>query len=167
MGLMAIGNVASRAISSVRLQTGVAAMLLLVIATALWPMNRALMAHTPEDFKGVMAATRNKHETFAPKGHAQVFTCWLWRYAALYDPRGEIHVRDAASLRQRMDEARAANSTLFIIVGFRDLAELQDADMMRLLDDPAAFEKRAAFPGYEPMHTLEVFQMKPSPGAGG
>jgi hypothetical protein len=166
-GLMAITRLASREVSSVRLQPGVAATLLAVIAVALWPMNQALMAHTPEDFKGVMAMTRNKHETFVAKGRAQVFTCWLWRYAALYDPRGEIHVRDAASLRQRMAEARAANSTLFIIVGYRELAELQDADMLRLLDDPGAFEKTALFPGYEPLHTLEVFQMKPPPLAGG
>lgn len=166
-GLMTIGELASRAVSSVRLQPGVATMLLAVMAAALWPMNHALMAHTPEDFKGVMAATRNKHETFVPKGRAQVFTCWLWRYAALYDPRGEIHVRDAASLRQRMTEARAANSTLFIIVGYRELAELQDADMLHVLDDPAAFEKTVKFPGYEPLHTLEVYQMKAPPAAGG
>jgi hypothetical protein len=167
IGLMAIGNLVPRAVSSVRLRTGVAMMLLAVMAAALWPMNHVLMAHTPEDFKGMMAATRDAHETFVPKGRAQVFTCWLWRYAALYDPRGEIHVRNAASLRQRMAEVRAANSMLFIIVGYRELAESQDADMLRVLDDPSAFEKIAAFPGYEPMHTLEVYQMKALPPAGG
>jgi hypothetical protein len=166
-GLLAIGNLVPRAVLSVRLRPGVAAVLLAAIATALWPMNRALVAHSPEDFRSVMAATRDMHETFLPKGRAQVSTCWLWRYAALYDPRGEIHVRDSISLRQRMDEARAANSILFIIVGYRALVELQDADMMRLLADPAAFERIAAFPGYEPMHTLEVFQMKPLSVAGG
>jgi hypothetical protein len=66
-----------------------------------------------------------------------------------------------------MAEVRAANSMLFIIVGYRELAESQDADMLRVLDDPAAFEKIAAFPGYEPMHTLEVYQMKALPPAGG
>jgi hypothetical protein len=164
---MAMCDFVPRAASSLRLRAGVAMMLLAVMAAALWPMNRVLMAHTPEDFKGVMAATRSKHETFEPKGHAQVFTCWLWRYAALYDPRGEIHVRDAASLRQRMTEVRAANSHLFVIVGYRELAELQDADMLRVLDDPAVFEKTVTFPGYEPLHTLEVYQMKSPPPTGG
>ena len=133
---------------------------LVLMTLALWPMNNALMAHPAEDFKGVLAATRAKHEIFYPKGRAEVFTCWLWRFSALYDPRGEIHVRDENSLRQRMAEARASEGGLFIILGYRSLAQIQTPGLIKMLEDPDQFEKVATFPAYDPIQTLEVFHMK-------
>lgn len=87
-------------------RAGASAALLVGMIAALWPMNQALMARPAEDFKGVMAVTRGKHEIFYPKGRTDILTCWLWRFSALYDPRGEINVRDASSLRERMEEAQ-------------------------------------------------------------
>jgi hypothetical protein len=143
-----------------RLSTGAAALALAIMVASVWPMNQALMTRAAENFKDVMAVTRARHELFYPKGRAEVLMCWLWRYSALYDPRGEIHVRDAAALRQCMTEAEKSTEGLFVIVGFRLLAETQNADMLRLLEDPAQFEKVATFPGYESIHSLEVYRMK-------
>lgn len=147
---------------SLAARSGFCVALLTFIIVALWPMNQALMAYPAEDFKGVLAATRSKHEIFYPKGRAEVFTCWLWRFSALYDPRGEIHVRDENSLRQRMAEAHAAEGGLFIILGYRPLAEAQSPGMLKVLEDPDHFEKVATFPAYDPIQTLEVFKMKVS-----
>jgi len=161
-GLMALGERVPFARSSRLLHPAPACGVLAVIVLAWWPMNRALMAHAPEDFKGVMSAIRGEAELFEPKGRARSLTCWLWRYAALYDPWGEIHVRDAASLSERMAEARATKRELFVIVGYRELAEGQNAGMLRVLEDSGAFRHEATFPGYEPLHTLQVYRMKPS-----
>lgn len=163
MGFTMMGGMIARGEGPSRLRPALSVGLLIVITAALWPMNRTLMAYPAEDFKGVLAATRARHEIFFPKGRAEVFTCWLWRFSALYDPRGEIHVRDEATLRQLMDEAKSAKCGLFVIVGYRSLAETQNAGMLRLLDDPALFTKTARFPAYDAIQELEVYQMNAAP----
>lgn len=162
-GVAWLAKLAPRLGTSTRGHAGVSAALLTVMIAALWPMNHALMASPAEDFKGVMAATREKHEIFYPKGRAEIFTCWLWRFSALYDPRGEIHVRDEPSLRRRMEEAGAREGGLFVILGFRALAQKENPGMLQVLEDPALFKKVAEFPSYDPIGTLEVYQMRKSP----
>jgi hypothetical protein len=163
VGLGCIAGCSPRIRTSLKGRAGISAALLAVMIAALWPMNRVLMAYPAEDFKGVMAATRARYEDFHPTDRTEVITCWLWRYAALYDPRGDIHVRDEASLQQRMKEARAAGDELFFVVGYRALAESRNAGLLRLLDDPALFTRRAGFPAYEAIQELEVYQMNAAP----
>ncbi|MEI6537386.1 MAG: glycosyltransferase family 39 protein, partial [Verrucomicrobiaceae bacterium] len=131
-----------------------------VIGASWWPLDRSLMQLPEEDYLNAVKVTRGRHEVFSPKGTSRVFTCWLWRYSAFYDPRGDHHVRDATALRQRMDETKKAHGELYVIVGYRQWAEVSNADMLRLLEDPTLFEKRETFPARESLHSLDVYRMK-------
>jgi hypothetical protein len=59
-----------------------------------------------------------------------------------------------------MEEVKAADGELYMIVGFRQLAEVKNADMLQMLDNPALFENTAIFSTSISMHTLEVWRMK-------
>jgi 4-amino-4-deoxy-L-arabinose transferase-like glycosyltransferase len=160
-GLSWMGGLLSGGGDGIRLRAGVTTVLFAVIVVSLWPMNRTLMAHSAEEFRSVVALARGEDEIAHPKEKSDVFTCWLWRFSALYDPRGDKHVRDEAALRNRMKEAE--KGSLFVVVGYRSLAEGQNADMLRVLDDPSLFDKVGTYPGYESIQTLEVYRMKPAP----
>ncbi len=163
-GLLAFSRMLGQALPAARpspLRVIVPVLLLLTLTTAsVWPMNHSLMTRASEDFKGAAAATRGRHEVLSTKGGTTLFTVWLWRHAALYDPRGGIHVRNAVQLEKRMREVRVADGELYVIVGFRQLAEGMSADMLQMLDNPALFEKTGVFPASLSMHTLEVWRMK-------
>jgi hypothetical protein len=145
---------------SARLRPVVPVLALALSLAVWWPVDASLIRLHEEDYCGAVAASRGRHENpdvITPK--SDVFTCWLWRYSPLYDPRGDPHVRDAGALRRRMDTARAASGELYVIVGYRELAESLNADMLQVLEDPLLFEKRAIFPARESLHTLEVYRM--------
>ena len=136
-------------------------MVLLSTTTAsVWPMNASLITRAFEDYKRAAALTCGGREAFSATDSANLFSVWLWRYSALYAPRGDTRTRNAAGLRDSMAKAQAAKSELYVIVGFRKLAQEMSADMLAMLEDPALFEKTAAFPSCESLHTLEVYRMK-------
>ncbi len=136
-------------------------LLLISIATLpFWPMNISQVRVPFEDFKAAMAITREKHEPFNPETNSRVYTCWLWRYAELYDPRGDHRTRDATALRLKMEEVKAAHGELYVVVGFQDLAQISNPDMLAVLQDPAFFENGPVYWSRESIHTLRVYHMK-------
>lgn len=144
-------------------RTGAAVALLALATASVWPMNASLITLPEEDYKSAVASTIGRHETFTPKGTSKVYTIWLWRYSILYDPRGEFRARDLPAMRVYMDKARATHGELYVIVGFRELAKMKNADMLEVLADPAQFEQVISYPSRESLHTLDVYHMKKQP----
>jgi hypothetical protein len=142
------------------MQTVMATVLLVLISMSVWPANASLINRAEEDFKGAAAAIRASHAETSASGDTKVRSIWLWRYSPLYAPHGETHIRNASGLRAAMEETRAAQSELYVVVGFRELARQQNADMLLMLEDPAQFEKTASFPSRESLHTLDVYRMR-------
>jgi hypothetical protein len=145
--------------ASVTFATALAFMAMLMGAS-LWPANASLISLAEEDYKGAVAATIARHETFSPDATSGVLTVWLWRFSALYDPRGESRARDLSAVRPYMDRALQTGKELYVIVGFRDLAKLKSADILAVLEDPTRFERMAMFHSRESLHSLEVYRMK-------
>jgi hypothetical protein len=149
-----------RKMPSGAMRSAPAIMLLALASASVWPANASLMRKPEEDYKGAVAAIHASHESRSPEGDTDVRTIWLWRHSAVYAPRGERHVRDAAALRDSMAKARAAEAELYVVVGFRELAMQLNADMLVMLEDPALFEKTASFPSRESLHSLDVYRMR-------
>ena len=134
--------------------------LLAIVSISLWPMTREFIRQPTEDYRGVTISIRGGISDRPESDHSKIFTVWLWRFSPLYDPRGDTHVRDAKALRERMNLAKSGEGELFVVVGYRSLAESLNHDMLAILDDPAVFEKRATFRAQEALHTLTVYRMK-------
>lgn len=143
-----------------RFQLASGALLFVLAAASLWPMNFSLVTRPEEDFQGAVAVSRGVHEEFSADKPSKVLTCWLWRYSAHYDPRGDTHTRDEKALSERMNQAKAMQGELYVVVGFPRLAETLSATAMKVLDNPTLFEKRATFWARESLHTLTVYRMK-------
>ena len=139
---------------------GTMAVLALTAGAAVWPMNSSLMALPEEDYKGAVASTIARHETFSHETTSGVLTVWLWRFSALYDPRGESRARDLAGVQPYMEKARQTGKELYVIVGFRDLALMKSADVIAVLEDASKFERTATFHSRESLHSLDVYHMK-------
>lgn len=155
MGLCRVFRVREVAIAS-----GVTVSLLIIAAGSLWAMNWSQM-HLPfEDYRGVLATSREQHESFSPKSTSNVLMCWLWRYSAVYDPRGEIQVRSGPGLRARMEEIKSKKGELYMVVGFRTLAESSNAEIIAMVEDPALFEKVRLFPSRQSIQMMEVYRMR-------
>ncbi len=137
-----------------------------LFAGSVWPMNASLINEPEEDYKGAAAMSVLSHEEFSPDKPPGCYSIWLWRYSALYDPRGDMRARDKTALQQYMDKARSTGRELYVIVGYRELAKNNSGDFLAVVDDPARFEKLADFHSRESLHTLEVFRMKAVPPAG-
>jgi hypothetical protein len=146
--------------STPHLRAALPVVMLGLTACSVWPMNVSLMTTASEDFKGAVAATRGRHETFNPKTGTTVATLWLWRFSALYDPRGQIHVRDAPSLTKIIQEVKSTATELYVIVGYRELAERLNAGMLAMLDDPSLFERTRDFQTHQSLHSLTVYRLK-------
>jgi hypothetical protein len=163
LGLQAVAMSLSRwfpRLPSRAMQAATAAAMLFLIGLSVWPANASLIRQAEEDFKGAAAAIRDSNGKSIAASDSKVRSIWLWRYSALYAPHGETHIRNAPGLRTTMEEARAAQSELYVVVGFRELAIQQNADMLAMLEDPALFEKTASFPSRESLHTLDVYRMR-------
>jgi hypothetical protein len=147
-------------VREVAIAAGVTVSLLIIAAGSLWAMNWSQM-HLPfEDYRGVLAASREKHESFSPKATSNVLMCWLWRYSAVYDPRGEIQVRSGPGLRARMEEIKSKKGELYMVVGFRTLAESSNAEIIAMVEDPALFEKVRLFPSRQSIQMMELYRMR-------
>ncbi|RBP45149.1 dolichyl-phosphate-mannose-protein mannosyltransferase [Roseimicrobium gellanilyticum] len=134
--------------------------LVLLMSASLWPANASLVSMAEENYKGAVAATIARHEPFSPDATSGVLTVWLWRFSALYDPRGESRARDLATVQPYMERALQTGKELYVIVGFRDLAQLKSADILAVLEDTARFERTATFHSRESLHSLDVYRMK-------
>lgn len=131
-----------------------------ISSAPLLPMLHSQLRLPFEDFKGVLQVTRQRHEEFNPRTSSRVLICWLWRYSALYDPRGEIQVRSAQALLARMEETKARKGELYMVVGFRALATTSNADLLDLLENSRLFEKVRTFPSRQSIQMMEVYRMK-------
>lgn len=130
-----------------------------IVAAALWPMNRAMVRHPYENLRGAMEASRGNHEsTVDPPKRSRVYTCWLWRSSALYDPRGNTQIRTLPMLNYAIREAERAQGELYMIIGYPELAKrITPTVYQRVTNDPS-FEKVAEFPAQVPRHTLSVYR---------
>lgn len=147
-------------VRAVPITTAATVSLLLIATASLWAMNWSQM-HLPfEDYRGVLAASREQHENFSPKATSNVLICWLWRYSAVYDPRGEIQVRSGPGLRARMEEIKSRKGELYMVVGFRTLAESANAEIIAMVENPALFEKVRLFPSRQSIQMMEVYRMR-------
>lgn len=137
-------------------------LILLGLITAAWfPIQKSLITEPEEDFRGAATLVRNSLEdSTETKSKTRIYTCWLWRSTSLYDPRGDIHVRDAPEMRRAYRIAKENKGQLHVVVGYRELAEAQNADVLAMLDNPFFFEKIKVFPARESLHTLEVYRMR-------
>lgn len=149
-------NIARRGV----LRYGLAVVLLAVATAATWPMTHSEVQRPTEDYRTAMQVTRGHFEKVPELKSSNIFTIWLWRSSDLYDPRGDTHVRDAAALQKRMEEVKAAKGQLYVVIGYRTLVQSLNADMLRLVEDPALFEKRDVLWAQEALHTLTVYRMK-------
>ncbi|CAN5695867.1 hypothetical protein BH11VER1_BH11VER1_15790 [soil metagenome] len=132
-----------------------------LIAAAWFPIHKSLIIEPEEDFRGAATLVRDSLEdSTETKSKTRIYTCWLWRSSTLYDPRGDIHVRDAPEMRRSYRIAKENKGQLHVVVGYRELAEAQNADVLAMLDNPFFFEKIKVFPARNSLHTLEVYRMK-------
>jgi hypothetical protein len=132
-----------------------------VTLAAVWPMNSSQIRLPYEDFKSVAALTRSPHETFDPDTPSKVHVCWLWRYAKLYDARGDFHVRNGPELQERIQLARSRQEHLYVVVGFEKLARFLNADMLALLEDETLFSRVHTAWSRDSIHTLKVYRLLP------
>jgi hypothetical protein len=123
------------------------------------PMAMDLRLHPKEDFRGAWAVSRGAHEVPGYSGPSPIHTIWLWRYGQAYDPRGDTHIRDAQSLKDRMRQVRSETGDLYFIVGHWDLSELLCQELLEILKDPTQFELIDTLWGGEKIHTLRVYRM--------
>ncbi len=136
----------------------------LLYAAAVLPLNRAMIRHPYEDLRGAMEITRGRHESPYRKAPSRVYTCWLWRSSALYDPRGNSRIRTLPMLNYAIRETRRAKGELYMIIGYPELsARITPAVYKRVTGD-ASFEKIAEFPAQVPRHTLMVYRYVPRDG---
>ncbi|QIF04363.1 glycosyltransferase family 39 protein [Roseimicrobium sp. ORNL1] len=157
-----IKKCAAQGPSPLMARTGAVIVCLLLIGASTWPMNASLITQPEEDYKGVVAASLSRHESFAPDTASKVHVVWLWRFSALYDPRGESRARNLPDLKVYMEKALQSGRELYVVVGFRELAKLKSADILAVLEDPAQYESVVSFPSRESLHTLDVYRMKRS-----
>lgn len=135
--------------------------ILLLIATAWFPIDKSLITEPEEDLRGAATLVRDSLESPSEeRTSSRVYTCWLWRSSSLYDPRGDIHVRNDAEMRRCYRLAKENKGKLHVVVGYRELAETLNADILGMLDNPVFFEKVQVFNARESLHTLEVYRMK-------
>lgn len=131
---------------------------LAVYATGLWPQNRSMVANPYENLRGAMEASRGLHESPYEKGTSRIYTCWLWRSSALYDPRGNTKIRTLPMLNYAIRETEQAMGELYVIIGYPELARtITPTVYARVTNDPS-FEKVAEFPAQVPRHTLLVYR---------
>lgn len=137
-------------------------LILISLIAALWfPINKSLVTEPEENFKDAATLVRDSLESSSEtKSKTRIYTCWLWRSSPLYDPRGDIHVRDAPEMRRAYRIAKENKGQLHVVVGYRELAAAQNADVLAMLDNPFFFEKIKVFPARESLHTLEVYRMR-------
>lgn len=132
-----------------------------LLAAALWPLNRVMIQHPFENLRGAMEASRGRHESPYRKSRSRVYTCWLWRSSVLYDPRGNTQIRTLPMLNYAIREAETAKGDLYMIIGYPELARrLTPTVYQRVTSDPS-FEKVAEFPAQVPRHTLAVYRYVP------
>ncbi len=135
--------------------------MLSLIAAAWFPVNRSLITEPEENFRGAAMLVRDSLEdSTETKSKTRIYSCWLWRYTPLYDPRGDIHIHDGSEIRRSYRIAKENKGQLHVVLGYRTLAEEVDADVMEMLEDPFYFEKIKVFPARDSIHTLEVYRMK-------
>ncbi|MCP5540861.1 MAG: glycosyltransferase family 39 protein [Akkermansiaceae bacterium] len=122
------------------------------------PQTR-LMIHSPlEANREAFQITRGAHEPMWQSGPSKIFTVYLWRHIALYDPRGDTHCRDAASLKAKIAEVRAADGELYVVMGENLLSRALSGDMVEMLEDTSLFTPVRQFYSQEPPLSLYVFR---------
>lgn len=136
-------------------------------AVAALPVVVLLVEREREPLRQAWELTRGRHEEAGYHGPSQVRTIYHWRHARLYDPRAEMHARDAEAIRRIMDQARAADEELYMVVGNLMHMEEHQSDVMELARDPRHFEALAEFWTYHPVTSLAVFRMVPAPAGPG
>ncbi len=133
--------------------TAVAAAVLLMAAP-----QTVVMASTPlEANREAFELTRGQHEPWGYREPSNIFTVYLWRHIALYDPRADTRVRDGAALATRIEEVKKAGGELYVVMGERELSRVLSGDMVEMLEDPALFTLMKTFYSQDPALTLRAY----------
>lgn len=121
------------------------------------PQTRYMVTHPVEANREAFEVTRGLHEPMHVMSESTVFTVYLWRYIGLYDPRADIHVRDASTLKAKIADVEAVGGELYVVMGERALSELLNPDMVAMLRDPRLFTNTRTFHAQDESLTLYVF----------
>ena len=122
------------------------------------PQTKVMATSPIEANREAFLTTRGQHEPWMYREPSNIFTVYLWRHIALYDPRAETHVRDGASLQARIEEVREADGELYVIMGERELSRVLSGDMVEMLENPALFTPLETFYSQDPALTLRAFR---------
>lgn len=144
--------------TSARVMSGVA---VLAAAALFWaPMTTDMQNYPRENHRDAWLQTRGWHERPGYDGKSKIYTAWLWRYADLYDPRGDTHVRNAAALREKMALATKEDGEFYMIIGNTELCDCLCGEMMSILRDPVLFDRQGTLWGVEPLNALTIYRMR-------
>ncbi|MFN0129555.1 MAG: hypothetical protein ACKV19_23055 [Verrucomicrobiales bacterium] len=124
------------------------------------PMTADLRRHAREDFKQAVRMTRGVGDAQSFHRPSTTYTAWLWRHAAMYDPRGEIQIRSLESLEAISRQAREAEGQLYVVVGMRALSDAVFPEMMAVLRDSDRFEFMTTLWGGEHVNTLDIYRLR-------
>ncbi len=125
-----------------------------------WPEVDLMLRQAYEDHRGAFLSTRGRHEPLHFKEPSKIHTIYVWRYISLYDPRGDTHVRDERSLRERIVKVEEEGGELYVVVGHRRMARRLNPDLMRLVQDPDLFEHVTTYWAPEELHCLHCYRYR-------
>jgi len=123
------------------------------------PLSLDMVERTVEPLREAWAVTRGKHEPMNYAGESKVRTIYQWRHAKLYDPRANIHARDAESIMAIAEEARKAGDELYVVVGNVKFVNTQQSDVLELMRNTSQFELVEEFWTLKPTCSLLAFRM--------
>lgn len=124
------------------------------------PMTADLRQHAREDFKQAVRMTRGVGDAHSFHRPSTTYTAWLWRHAAMYDPRGETQIRSLEALESISHQARERGGQLYVVVGMRALSDAVFPEMMAVLRDPDRFEFMTTLWGGEHVNTLDIYRLR-------
>ena len=132
-------------------------------AVLVFPLSRMISDRGLEPLRDAFEVTRGQHEELGYSGKSKVRTIYQWRHARIYDPRANLHARDAATIRGIMAEARAVGDELYVVVGNISHVTSAQPDVMALVKDTSEFEPVAEFWTLHPVSSLLAYRMLTKP----
>ena len=139
-----------------------AVVVVVMFAAATWPIRHFHLTQSYECFRDAMEFTRGKdYRPWKDDGKNHTKTVWIWRYAVMYDPRGENDAGTPQILRAHIDEAAKEGMDFYLIDGYPTLTARILPEVQAMLDDPAIFEKVAIFWGQMPQQSMFIYKAIP------
>ncbi|MCP5558824.1 MAG: glycosyltransferase family 39 protein [Verrucomicrobiaceae bacterium] len=141
-----------------------AVVVIVAFAVATWPIRRFHLTQPYENFRGALEFARGKdYRPWLDTGENHTKTVWIWRYAVMYDPRGENDAHTPKVLLAHVDESRREGMGFYLIDGYPLLTARILPEVQAMLDDPLLFEKAAVYWGQMPQQTMYIYKMRAAP----